>query len=85
MGYLEVYYLICKYWRFSWYLFVFYFYFYSIIGGEHTLYDLNCFTLVVVCFMVQDILVNVSWALEKICILLLLGRVFYKCKLDPHG
>lgn len=33
--------------------------------GEHTLYDFNSFTFVEVHFLVQDILVNVPWALEK--------------------
>ena len=32
--------------------------------------------------MVQDILVNVSWALKKYA-LFLLGGVLYKCQLDP--
>lgn len=52
------------------------------MAGEYATYD---FKNVKVYRVVQDILVNVPWALKKIHILLLLGEVFYKCQLDSPG
>lgn len=55
---------------------------------EYTLYNCNSFKIVRVCFMTQDTADsgNVPRALEqKVCVLLLAGRVFPKCHLDPDG
>ena len=48
---------------------------------EPTLYYLNYFKFVELCFVAQD-MVCLEWFMGTECILLLLGGVFYICQLD---
>ena len=58
------------------------------LWSEHILYDFNPFTLIEgfkVWPSLWSILNNVSWHLKRMCILLLLGGVFYRCLLGRVG
>lgn len=53
-----------------------------IVVWECTLYELNYLTLVETCFITQNTTGLSNVPLERVCILLLLGEMFYKYKVD---
>lgn len=82
--YLEICCLVSKCWG----IFLLYFCYWFLVWFQfhQKAHDFSSFKLVEVCFMIRDmVLVYVSWAFEKMCILLLLNGVFCQYKLDLVG